>query len=108
MNDYKTATNLLNLTIQDFNIVHYDGIREDCGFENNDNFNAGSSVVIYKNVVGNQVAKDFFYLQFDVNEFSENGATANDFTEITFSGKVTEEKTVKLNWQSKFETFCCR
>ncbi len=103
LNEYKTATNLPNLTINDFNIVHYDGKNEDCGFENNDNFNEGNSVVIYKNVVGNQIAKDFFYLQFDVNEFSENGATANDFTEITFSGKETADKMVNLNWQTKFE-----
>jgi hypothetical protein len=103
LKDYKTATDLPNLTINDFNIVYYDGIREDCEFENNDNFVEGESYVIYKNVVGNQIAKDFFYLQFDVNEFSENGATANDFTEITFSGKETENQTVALNWQSKFE-----
>ena len=103
LNEYKTATNLTNLSINDFNIVHYDGVREDCGFENNDNFAEGDSYVIYKNVIGNQLAKDFFYLQFDVNAFSENGATANDFTEITFSGKETEAQTVQLNWQSKFE-----
>jgi hypothetical protein len=102
-NEYKTATNLPNLTINDFNIVHYDGIREDCGFENNDNFTAGESSVIYKNVKGNQIAKDFFYLQFDVNKFSENGATANDFAEIIFSSKETENQTVQLNWQSKYE-----
>lgn len=103
LNEYKTATNLPNLTIDDFNIVYYDGIREDCGFENNDNFAAGESSVIYKNVTGNQIAKDFFYLQFDVNEFSENGATANDFAEIILSGKETENQTVQLNWQSKYE-----
>lgn len=103
LNDYKIAANLPNLTINDFNIVHYDGVREDCDFENNDNFVEGESYVIYKNVIGNQIAKDFFYLQFDVNEFSENGATANDFTEITFSGKETENQTVQLNWQSKYE-----
>ncbi|MFY7911528.1 MAG: T9SS type A sorting domain-containing protein, partial [Emticicia sp.] len=103
LSEYKTATNLPNLTINDFNIVHYDGVREDCGFENNDNFLEGNSYVIYKNVVGNQLAKDFFYLQFDVNEFSENAATANDFTEISFNGKETETQTVQLNWQSKFE-----
>ena len=103
LNDYKTATNLPNLTINDFNIVHYDGVREDCGFENNDNFVEGNSLVIYKNVIGNQIAKDFFFLQFNVNEFSENGATANDFTEVVFSGKETPEKTVNLNWQTKFE-----
>ncbi len=104
LTEYKTASNLLTLTIQDFNIVHYDGKNEDCGFENNDNFNDGNSEVIYKNVVGNQLAKDFFYLQFDVNTFSENGATANDFTEISFTGKPTAEKNVQLNWQTKFET----
>ncbi len=103
LEDYKTATNLPNLTINDFNIVHYDGIREDCGFENNDNFLEGESHVIYKNVLGNRITKEFFYLQFDVNDFSENGATANDFTEITFSGQETEQQTVQLNWQSKFE-----
>ena len=59
--------------------------------------------MIYKNIIGNHVAKDFFYLEFDVNEFSETGATANDFTEIIFSGKETENQTVALNWQSKFE-----
>ncbi len=101
--EYKTATYLPNMTINDFNIVHYDGVREDCGFENNDNFLEGESYVIYKNVIGNQIAKDFFYLQFDVNEFSENAATANDFTEISFSGKETKNQTVQLNWQSKFE-----
>jgi len=103
LNDYKTAVNLPNLTINDFNIVHYDGIKEDCGFENNDNFVEGESYVIYKNVTGNQITKDFFYLQFDVNEFSENGATANVFTEITFNGKETDSHTVQLNWQSKYE-----
>lgn len=101
--EYKTAINLPNLTINDFNIVHYDGIKEDCDFKNNENFIAGNSVVIYKNVVGTQIAKDFFYLQFDVNEFSENGATVNDFTEASFTGKETESKTVQLNWQTKFE-----
>jgi hypothetical protein len=103
LNEYKTATNLPNLTINDFNIVHYNGISEDCGFENNDNFAAGESSVIYKNVKGNQIAKDFFYLQFDVNEFSENGVTANNFAEIILSGKETENQTVQLNWQSKYE-----
>jgi hypothetical protein len=103
LNEYKTAANLPNLTINDFNIVHYDGVREDCGFENNDNFVEGNSVVIYKNVIGSQVTKDFFYLQFDVNEFSENGATANRFTDVTLAAKETTEKTIKLNWQTKFE-----
>lgn len=103
LNEYKTSANLPNLTINDFNIMHYDGIREDCSFENNDNFLEGNSYVIYKNVIGNQINKNFFYLQFDVNEFSENGATANDFTEISFSGKETDAKNVKLNWQSKYE-----
>ncbi len=103
LNEYKTSTNLPNLTINDFNILHYDGIREDCGFENNDNFSEGDSYVIYKNVIGNQIAKDFFYLQFDVNKFSENGATANDFTEISFSGKEIETQSVQLNWQSHYE-----
>lgn len=103
LNEYKTSANLPNLTINDFNIMHYDGIREDCSFENNDNFFEGNSYVIYKNIIGNQINKDFFYLQFDVNEFSENGATANDFTEISFSGKETEAQNVQLNWQSKYE-----
>ncbi|GAB2647253.1 hypothetical protein GCM10027035_46060 [Emticicia sediminis] len=103
LNEYKTSTNLPNLTINDFNILHYDGIREDCGFENNDNFSEGDSYVIYKTVIGNQIAKDFFYLQFDVNKFSENGATANDFTEISFSGKEIEAQSVQLNWQSHYE-----
>ena len=103
LNDYKAATNLPNLTINDFNIVHYDGIREDCGFENNDNFVEGESYVIYKNIIGNQIAKDFFYLEFDVKEFSEIGATANDYTEIVLTAKETEKQTVQLNWKSKFE-----
>jgi hypothetical protein len=103
LNDYKTATNLPNLTINDFNIVHYDGIKEDCGFENNDNFVEGESYVIYKNIIGNQIAKDFFYLEFDVKEFSEIGATANDYTEIVLTAIETEKQTVQLNWKSKFE-----
>ena len=103
LDEYKMATNLLDLSINDFNIVHYDGIREDCGFENNDNFKEGDSYVIYKNVLGNQIMKDFFFLEFEVNEFSENGATANDYTEISFAGKETENQTVALNWKSKFE-----
>ncbi|WP_435354540.1 hypothetical protein [Emticicia sp. SJ17W-69] len=103
LSEYKVATKLPNLTINDFNIVHYDGIREDCGFENNDNYVEGNSVVIYKNVLSNQITNDFFYLQFNVNEFSENGATANDFTDLTISAKETNDETIKLNWQTNFE-----
>ena len=101
---YKKATKLPSLTINDFNIVHYDGIRENCGFEDNDNFKEGISEVLYKNILGKVFTSESFYLQFDLNEFSEVGATANKYmTIIQFDVNKKDEKSVSVTWQSNLE-----
>jgi uncharacterized repeat protein (TIGR01451 family) len=104
LNDYKKATKLSSLTINDFNIVHYDGVRENCGFEDNDNFIEGISEVLYKNILGKAFTNESFYLQFDLNEFSEVGATANKYmTTLQCQVSKRDEKSVSVAWQSNLE-----
>jgi len=101
---YKKATKLPLLTINDFNIVHYDGVRENCGFEDNDNFKEGISEVLYKNILGKVFTNESFYLQFDLNQFSEVGATANKYmTTIQFDVNKKDEKSASVTWQSNLE-----
>lgn len=100
---FKTATKQPNLTINDFVIVHYDGVREDCDFQNNDNFLEGKSEVIDKNVIGKQVTDDFFYVEFQLNSFSEIGVTIENFTKILFSVNEIENQNFRLNWETSFE-----
>ncbi|MFY7912159.1 MAG: hypothetical protein ACOVO2_21520, partial [Emticicia sp.] len=104
LNDYKKATKLSSLTINDFNIVHYDGVRENCGFEDNDNFKEGISEVLYKNIVGKVFTNESFYLQFDLNRFSEVGATANKYMTTTqFDVNKKDEKSASVTWQTNLE-----
>jgi Domain of unknown function DUF11 len=104
LNDYKKALKLPLLTINDFNIVHYDGIRENCGFEDNDNFTQGISEVLYKNILGKTFSKESFYLQFDLNHFSEVGATANKYiTTIQYDVNKRDEKSASVVWKTNLE-----
>ncbi|MER0442824.1 hypothetical protein ABR854_25270, partial [Emticicia sp. W12TSBA100-4] len=104
LNDYKKAVKLPLLTINDFNIVHYDGIRENCGFEDNDNFTQGVSEVLYKNIIGKVFSKESFYLQFDLHRFSEIGATANKYmTTIQYDVSKHYEKSALVVWTTNLE-----
>ncbi len=106
LSDYKTATKLSNLTINDFNIVRYNGINENCGFEDNDNFNHdGYSEVLYKGILGKEVNQAAYYLQFNLDRFSEVGATANKFALLSecASELVENNKAVRISWLSGLE-----
>ncbi|MEA5461908.1 hypothetical protein VB796_22755 [Arcicella sp. LKC2W] len=103
-NDYKKATNLPLLTINDFNIVHYEGVRENCGFEDNDNFTNGISEVLYKNIIGKTFTPESFYLEFNLTHFSELGATANKYaTAIVYDVNKRDEKSAIVTWETDIE-----
>jgi hypothetical protein len=104
MNDYKKSANLPLLTINDFNIVHYEGVRENCGFEDNDNFTSGRSEVLYKNIIGKTFTSESFYLQFNLTHFSEIGATANKYaTTLVYDINKRDEKSAIVTWKTDIE-----
>ncbi len=103
-NDYKKASNLPSLTINDFNIVHYKGVRENCGFEDNDNFVLGRSEVLYKNITGSTFTPESFYLQFNLLQTAEIGATANKYaTNVVYDVKKRDEKSASVIWNTDLE-----
>ena len=66
--DYKTAVNQPTLTINQLRITHYDGVNEDCDMNNN------TAMGTVRTPVSTGVfGTDGFYLDLDVNSFSEFG-----------------------------------
>ncbi|MCU0325298.1 MAG: T9SS type A sorting domain-containing protein, partial [Spirosomaceae bacterium] len=101
---YKSASSQPNLTINDLKIIHYDGIREDCDWFNDDNFENGQAFLIYRNITARQLTNSFFYLQFDVNSFSEIAATSNVMTEtVEFNAQKKDNVAVDLDWITNLE-----
>ncbi len=86
--------------------MRYNGINENCGFEDNDKFNhEGYREVLYKGILGKEVNKGAYYLQFNLDRFSEVGATANKYALLSecTSEQVEENKAVRLSWLSGLE-----
>ncbi|WP_304232081.1 T9SS type A sorting domain-containing protein [Jiulongibacter sediminis] len=86
-----------------FQIVNYEGINEDCYFENNDNFEEGESWVIREDQDLLTQNDDFSYFEFALSSFSEIGFTSNPFAKLASFESAFQENSALIQWQKRDE-----
>jgi hypothetical protein len=97
LDDYRVATNKLNLTPNDLSVLHYKGANEDC--HTNNNISYGSVIAP---IATGSFGDDAFYVDVEVTSFSEFGVTADatnlPVSFINIQGKNSGENNV-ISWQ---------
>ncbi|MGB1217802.1 MAG: T9SS type A sorting domain-containing protein, partial [Saprospiraceae bacterium] len=94
-------------TMNDLSISHYSGGTEDCNILNNDDYDGTN--VEFLTASANMYGVNSFSLQFDVNHFSEMGASGTDNgaiglpVELTYFQAEKKGNTALLSWETASE-----